>query len=300
MHIVGAGLAGLIAAHIFRRHEPIVFEAQSELPSNHSAILRFRTPAVSEATGVPFKKVNVHKAAMWNGELVTEGNVAISNAYSQKCTGAVVDRSVLNLFPVERYIAPHNLVEILAKGVDIRFDTKADLNVPDTEPIIWTAPMPALMDIMDWGKPEFKFNAIWVVTWEIETPETDVHQTIYYPSDDVPYYRASINGNRLIVEYAQQPDVNYSAASILWDFGIGGVNLSEGRFKKQPYGKILNIDEGIRRKFVMAMTDDHSIYSLGRFATWRQLLLDDIVGDCKRIDGWIESRDDYGRTRDGR
>ena len=153
---------------------------------------------------------------------------------------------------------------------------------------------------MEWEKPEFKFNAIWVVTWEILTPDVDVFQTIYYPADDVPYYRASINGNRLIVEYAQQPDENYLPHDILWDFGIGGVNLSDGRFKKQSYGKILNIDEKLRRKFVMAMTDDNNIYSLGRFATWRQLLLDDIVGDARKIDRWIETRDDYGRTRDGR
>tara|TARA_Y100000310_G_scaffold332737_1_gene408873 strand:+ start:826 stop:1725 length:900 start_codon:yes stop_codon:yes gene_type:complete len=299
MRIAGAGLAGLIAAHIFRRHEPVVFEAQKELPSNHSAILRFRTPVVSEATGIPFKKVDVQKAAMWNGELTTKGTVAISNAYSQKVTGAVVDRSVLNLYPVERYIAPHNLVDLLAKGIDIRFGTKLTL-ANGLEPIIWTAPMPILMDIMEWEKPEFKFNAIWVVTWEILTPDVDVFQTIYYPADDVPYYRASINGNRLIVEYAQQPDENYLPHDILWDFGIGGVNLSDGRFKKQSYGKILNIDEKLRRKFVMAMTDDNNIYSLGRFATWRQLLLDDIVGDARKIDRWIETRDDYGRTRDGR
>jgi hypothetical protein len=298
MKIVGAGLAGLIAAHIFRRHEPVVLEAQAGLPSNHSAILRFRTPAVSEATGVPFRKVDVHKAAMWDGNLVTESNVAISNSYSQKCTGAVVPRSALYLYPVERYIAPPNFVELLAKGVDIRFDHK--LETFGEDPTVWTAPMPVLMDIMKFDKPDFKFTPIWVTTWEIESPETDVFQTIYYPQDDVPYYRASINGRQLIVEWAKQPDENYGPYSILRDFGIDVSDWSAGTFKKQPYGKILNIDEKLRKEFVMGMTDRHNIYSLGRFATWRQLLLDDVVGDCKMIDNWIETRGDYERTRHGR
>ena len=55
--IVGAGLAGLIAGSIFPRAQ--LFEAGDESQSIHKAVLRFRTSAVGDATGVEFKKVNV-------------------------------------------------------------------------------------------------------------------------------------------------------------------------------------------------------------------------------------------------
>ncbi|NDG64822.1 MAG: hypothetical protein EBY29_15370, partial [Planctomycetes bacterium] len=52
----------------------------------------------------------------------------------------------------------------------------------------------------------------------------------------------------------------------------------------QPYSKILPIDEGERRKFIVWATDQHGIYSLGRFATWRPgLLMDDVVNDVRVI-----------------
>lgn len=39
----------------------------------------------------------------------------------------------------------------------------------------------------------------------------------------------------------------------------------------------------------------YGIYSLGRFATWRQILMDDVVKDVKVIEQLIEQRDNYSR-----
>ena len=64
MIIVGAGLAGLLAARCMKHMSPIICEKQSELPNNHSALLRFRSDVVSEMTGIPFKKVSVQKAVI--------------------------------------------------------------------------------------------------------------------------------------------------------------------------------------------------------------------------------------------
>jgi hypothetical protein len=50
MKIIGAGMAGLIAGHMLRRHSPEIHEAASSLPNNHSALLRFRSDAVAKAT----------------------------------------------------------------------------------------------------------------------------------------------------------------------------------------------------------------------------------------------------------
>lgn len=62
-------MAGLLAAHMLRRYSPTVVERQSRLPNNHTALLRFRSPAVSDATSIPFSRVLVRKG-IWDGEEV--------------------------------------------------------------------------------------------------------------------------------------------------------------------------------------------------------------------------------------
>ena len=58
--IVGAGLAGCIAAHLFRDKQ--VFEiSEREDMESHKAVLRFRSDELSNILGVPFKKVKVQK-----------------------------------------------------------------------------------------------------------------------------------------------------------------------------------------------------------------------------------------------
>jgi branched-subunit amino acid ABC-type transport system permease component len=52
---------------------------------------------------------------------------------------------------------------------------------------------------------------------------------------------------------------------------------------KQSYGKIAPIDEQFRRFVVEHLSQKHSIYSLGRFATWRNILLDDVLKDLQVI-----------------
>ena len=63
--IVGAGLAGLISAHIFPGER--IIEASPEPKQSHRALLRFRSPAVGELTGIEFKPVTVRKAIWSNG-----------------------------------------------------------------------------------------------------------------------------------------------------------------------------------------------------------------------------------------
>ena len=53
------------------------------------------------------------------------------------------------------------------------------------------------------------------------------------------------------------------------------------------YGKLLPIEEKVRKEFILYLTQKYNIFSVGRFATWRQLLLDDIVDDINVIDNMI-------------
>ena len=67
MKIIGAGMSGLLAGQFFRSNKPLVIEKQDSLPNNHKALLRFRTEAVSELSGIRFKSVNVQKMINYNG-----------------------------------------------------------------------------------------------------------------------------------------------------------------------------------------------------------------------------------------
>ena len=53
------------------------------------------------------------------------------------------------------------------------------------------------------------------------------------------------------------------------------------------YGKLLPIEEKVRKEFILYLTQQYNIFSVGRFATWRQLLLDDIVDDINVIDNMV-------------
>ena len=102
MIIYGAGMAGLLAANMLRRHKPELREKQEDLPNNHDALLRFRNNSVGVATNIPFKKVKVRKAIKYDKVLHVEPNLYLSNLYSQKVTGSYLDRSINNLDAVER------------------------------------------------------------------------------------------------------------------------------------------------------------------------------------------------------
>ena len=59
-------------------------------------------------------------------------------------------------------------------------------------------------------------------------------------------------------------------------------------WSESQYQKIAPIPERDRQEILMHLTQEHNIYSLGRFATWRPgLLLDDIVQDVRRIQSMI-------------
>lgn len=312
MKIYGAGLAGLIAGHMLRRYEPTIHEAQPSLPNNHEAVLRFQSEAVSIATGIPFKRVRVFKQVVYNGESVDSTlPLFMANEYSLKVTGRVLNRSIVNTEPVDRWIAPSDFVQQLSRGLDIQYSsklTKQKLFDPGVK--ISTIPMPALLNLMeDLSKHDdeippitplaqnFDYQPTWTLSMDIDNPQVDVYQTIYFPDPDLSCYRATLTGSRLIIECIDDPSdyTNIDIRGLLKWFGIRNYTSSNRKVKRMPYGKIAPINEGIRRSIIRLATDGHDCYSLGRFATWRQILLDDIVQDVRVIDQLINS-DSYTRS----
>ncbi len=276
--IIGAGLSGLIAAHAWPS-VPVI-EAQKE-PNPHRALLRFRSEAVAQLTGIAFKKVLVRKGLYSRGEYRAP-TIALANNYSTKVLGRVVgDRSIWNLDPVERWIAPENFQEQLTNNVwnRVTFNAEDDM-LAGFKPFISTAPMPVALNALGIAH-EATFDRAAIDVQRFRLKRCDAHQTVYFPDLDTGLYRASITGDLLIVEslFGTAADVKTLAPLMLGAFGIrldGSEILPRAH---QEYGKIVNLPDAQRRSLMYKLTSEHGVYSLGRFAQWRNILLDDVVND---------------------
>ncbi len=297
MIIIGAGLSGLLAGQYFRHHNPIILEKQDSLPNNHKALLRFRTSAVSDLTGIPFKKVKVQKMAVHQGAIYDKPNLFISNLYSQKVSGVVRSRSISNLDDCERYIAPEDFIQKASHGLDIKYNQEVDNFDNHTgEPIISTMPVFALAEKLGYkGLPSLKSREIWTVTFDLSA-NVDVYQTVYYPDPKSPLYRLSITGKKVIAEFCdditgQDLEALFIELSkyIEFNFGIPCQHPTNIKTGYQKYGKLVECETNAVKEFIGWATHKHNIYSLGRWGTHRQILMDDVVSDLKKVDRMIRS-----------
>jgi hypothetical protein len=277
MHIIGAGLSGLIAAHIWPNAE--VFEIAEQPAEQHKALLRFRSEAVQQVTGIEFKKVKVRKGIWVNGTFA-QPSIKIANSYSRKCLGFIQpERSIWNIDPVERFIAPQDLYGMMIENCSKRIHWGVDHHF-NGDQCISTIPLPVLLRKLNIQfAQDFHYKAITVQRFIIN--DCEAYQTIYYPFQNHSVYRASITGDLLIVEHTGEPSGNW-LDDVLDSFGINEDITPIGSVE-QKYGKIAPIDDAARKHQLFELTTKHNIYSLGRFAVWKNLLLDDVVGDAAVI-----------------
>lgn len=288
--IIGAGMAGLLAANMLRRRDISIIERQSALPNNHHAVLRFRSDAVSKQLHIPFRKVQVFKGC----DEADPIKAAIH--YAKKVTGRYEARSLIDLSTQTRFIAPLDLVEQMASGFNPAFDCEFSLDMLRYGPAISTMPMEALMDLLEYKgeRPEFRSLSGWTVT--VPILDCDMFVTKYLTRPTCSPYRISITGNQLIVEGAGEAPPLAIADTIahkaMMELGIDAQDIGGiPELHKSRYAKIAKLSSADRRKaqqFMFWATTEHNIYSLGRFATWRAgLLLDDLVNDVLMIERWI-------------
>lgn len=281
--ILGAGLSGLIAATQFPN--ATVFEANGPEHLSHKAVLRFRSEALSRLTGIPFRKVTVRKS-IWFGGAHVLPNIQLANMYSFKTNGSYLDRSIWKLDPVERYIAPEDLQQQMAEMIGNRIKwnrpVHPELLAEMPRPVISTLPMPVLLKMMKLEAlprgEDFAHQGIKVDRYRVKN--ADVFQTIYYPEHSMVTSRASITGDLLIIERHGEMMQN-EFLRILDSFGMGNMDVEAiDAGHVQRFGKIRPIDDETRRNTIFTLTRDHGVYSLGRFAVWRNVLLDDVVADA--------------------
>lgn len=295
MMIVGAGMAGLLAAAMLRNECTGIIEAQTELPNNHSAVLRFRSSVVGDVLNIPFRKVQVMKAVAGS----TGNPIADVLSYSRKTNGTFTLRSPISARGEleERWIAPPDLIQQMADRLmcDIEYDTDFDdcwteiVKGSERLPCISTLPMPVLMHILDWPEERPAFKSVPGVNINFDVERCDAHVSLYIPNPDMDFSRVSITGSRVTIE-CQFPDgeekeideytLIAQACAMLGNLPLPTTHER----KRQQYAKILPIDDTVRKRFILWASEEHNIYSLGRFATWRpSLLLDDLVKDVRVI-----------------
>lgn len=310
--IVGCGMAGLLAGKLLAHRSPVIHEIKSELPNNHSAVLRFRSNVVGEALNIPFKPVTMIKTvAHWRNP------VADALAYSFKNTGVYrSDRSIVAGTEVgERFIAPSDLIQRLAVRQEIKFGKPYDgwNGVAGGAVAISTLPMPILMAMLRYPHCP-KFEARPGINIRAKIKHCDAYVSVLVPDPEIPFSRVSITKDELIIEIPNINDpgrftdvvtennIHYASkllGLLLPEMKVmADMPVSDIKVLKQQYHKILPIDDDERKEFIHWASDKYGVYSLGRYATWRpKLLLDDLVKDIRLIDRWIGKRYEMARHR---
>lgn len=288
MKIIGAGLTGLIAAYAFKDAE---IHEYLNAPRIHKAVLRFRSPSISELTGIPFKKVTVHKAVAIHGRFVTP-NLQLMNQYSFKVTGGYYERSIGNLDPVTRYIAPEDFHQQMFDAHRERIVLGSQESLIDMEtPVISTLPLSVLVKEfgIEVNLPESALASTPIYVTTIDYDHCDLYQTVYFPVLNTPVYRASMTGSKLIIEAMGQISKNdvYMVQDTL---GLPNKNPEPSEWCVcQKIGKFHPLEENYRKHLMYEITSSFGIYSLGRHATWRKILLDDVACDIDRIKSMIRT-----------
>lgn len=288
--IIGAGLAGLIAANAWPAST--ILEAGPAPRASHRALLRFRSDAVANLTGIEFRKVRVHKG-IWSEGRFVQPNIAVANCYAKKVVGRIAgERSIWNLEPVDRYVAPDTFYEQLVDAAHLRIFWQTKANFPTMRAVnISTAPLPVVLSEMG-IETELQFERAPITVVRCKVRGADVFQTVYFPDDETPMYRASITGETLIIE-AMATDVSpkdwLPRALVLVGRAFATDVVQIVDTVDQQYGKIVPIADNDRKRLLFDLTQKHGIYSLGRFATWRNILLDDVVKDIHAIKKMMNS-----------
>lgn len=283
--IVGAGLAGLLAAHAWPR--ATLMEREAAPREAHRAVLRFRSAAVSHLTGVPFRKVRVRKGIWWDGAFHAP-NIRLANMYSLKCLGRVAaDRSIWNIDSVDRWIAPDDLYAQLLDACSNRiiWNTRAPYDDP-RRAVVSTAPLPSVLAKLGVKVADDTFMRAAISVARFEVAGLDAYQTIYFPGEETLLYRASATGSTLICEFAGEPDesaFSRGCGMARQAFGIASLELGANEITTQPLGKIEPLPDEHRKALLFKLTSQFNIFSLGRYATWRNILLDDVVDDITVI-----------------
>lgn len=286
MKIIGAGLSGLICGAL--NAQATIYERNPSSFTSHRAVLRFRTDKIARALGLNFRPVTVRKAIWTQGE-ESPPTPRLANFYSLKVRGILAESSIWNMSASERFIAPEDLHAVLADICGARVEWEHEIERGflrdwhlNGDQIISTVPLPILCRTLEIA-PGFPLAYSPITVSRFRVPGCDLFQTIYFPDLLSATYRATLTGSLLTVE-AMGPIPAWELKDVTDAFGLAGIVLDPVDLNhEQRYGKIAPAPSGERKALLHSLTQQHGIYSLGRFATWKNILLDDVYEDITVI-----------------
>lgn len=317
MVIIGSGVSGIMAARYFAKYSPLIIEKEGEIAGlgNNFASTRVKSEEIGLLLNTSTKKVSVSKQIFYKGELYDKPSIKLRNMYSYKVIGKLDKRSIE--FGEGECVRYFFTEPIQASGLNVRYNTKflgakgeklfvEDVISKDKIPYdvcISTIPMPDMF-IGIWGDWPyrgnlFKVNPIYVteVTFNIQS---SVYQTIYFPDCELKAYRASLEADRMLIE-STAVLFGSDVKEVIKAFGLQNIEILSTETKQQKAGKISNIDDTQRKSNILYLTENYNIYSLGRFAIWKNgVEMDDVYSDLKKIERMINIKNKEERKYEGR
>jgi hypothetical protein len=312
--IIGDGLAGRIAHHAMKsmlgKDDVIeVYDARREdsVTENHHAVLRIRDPQTALYLGADIEEIEVTKGIFWNGDVLNEASVLHNNLYSKKLGNSLQNKSIRSLGACKRYLL-HNISKLDSVQRGKKFVGFADVGeaiFEDTDTgnminvkydaIISTIPMPMMLSMSGIAfKDKFTCHPIYVTTGKLMV-KSDVHQTLYFPDPSMGAYRATIQGDKFIIESIGTNPKEYPF--VFNGFGLYNEDYSVDKTVEQKNGKMILIDESNRKKHITKLTDEYNIFSFGRFAIWKPIRTDHLIPDIDRIKSMMKSRYNVNKIR---
>lgn len=314
--ILGAGLAGTMAARVLSDHHPgksllVIDKRPTPDTKNHWALLRFRDLDAARALGIGVEEIEVEKAVYWRGSLHYSADIAMNNTYSLKTYGHIGRRSLKELGVAKRYLPLSNPsprdcqwgteINALRPGLVVAYSGETRTEI-EYKTCISTIPMDELLKStagLDDAyflplRENLKKEPICVFRKKLKGIRCDVNQTIYFPESRFSIYRATLEREEFIIEYMDTGDDAPidELQEVIGCFGIPFTRTALGEispddFHRQPYGKTIGIDDDLRRRIIYDLTDTYNLYSVGRFATWRPLRADQLVKDVQKVEKMI-------------
>ena len=307
--IIGAGIAGTMASNYFASQHPIVIDKREKSEQcAHRAIMRFRDPVVGLLLRARLNRITVTKSIYMDGKHHDKPDIYMANRYSLKVSDGIYERSINNIEPADRYLmsdpgfpSPDNIkggyrLELLTPDRVAKFISSNGypIDIPYQE-CISTIPMNEIVGACPDGDLQQnigdmffaeKYDSIYVTTLTMHKLKSNINHTVYFPGNDTTAYRATLEGNKLIIESMDSYLEEEQIILIMKDvFGIG-IEYYAPQYVSmaiQAYGKISPIDDDIRKGIIRELSSKYSVYSLGRYATWRNITSDSIINDLDVI-----------------
>jgi hypothetical protein len=301
--IFGAGLSGVFAANYFssKGYSVELFDKkkESEFGEINAGVFRLKSRNTEHYLGWELKKISIKKAYIYNDKICNIPDLKMNNLYSIKLFGELQERSILakestwiRYLPTTKARINPSVKKVGYFNVSERWYAQGQKSC---DYWISTIPMDYMVDYLYKGDiKDIKFTKESTHKYSFGINiKSEVNQTFYVITASNPIYRITIQFNQLIVESMRDVGID-DIKSLLCVIGLESefVDLEVPKVVMSPYGKISPIDEDIRRRIIMKLTNDYKIFSFGRYAVWKpKLMIDDLLEDAEKINRQIKIGD---------